>query len=81
MNQKTAWQLFADLPPEAQQQVIDFIAFLQTRHVPMRPRKAARQTKLAKDAFIGMWRTRADLRDSTLWVRTLREREWMRRHG
>jgi hypothetical protein len=78
MNQKTAWQRFSDLPPEAQQQVLDFIAFLQMRYAPSRPRKTAKSPKLAKEAFIGMWQNRADLQDSTKWVRNLREREWGR---
>ena len=80
MSQKTAWQLFADLPPEAQQQVMDFIAFLQTRYLLVRPRKTTRPTKLTKDPFIGLWRNRADLDDSHAWVRSLREREWAGRH-
>ncbi|MDW8327157.1 MAG: DUF2281 domain-containing protein [Anaerolineales bacterium] len=78
MNQKTVWQHFSKLPPEAQQQVIDFIAFLQTRYVPLRPRKKAKPTKLAQETFIGMWRDRKDLRDSTAWVRNLRASEWGR---
>jgi hypothetical protein len=79
MNQKTAWQRFSNLPPEAQQQVVDFIAFLQTRHVPPRSRKPAKLPKLAKEPFVGMWRHRADLKDSTKWVRNMREREWGKR--
>ncbi len=76
MNQKTVWQHFSRLPPEAQQQVIDFMAFLQTRHAPIRPRKAARLLKLADEPFIGIWRERKDLSDSTTWVRKLRTKEW-----
>jgi hypothetical protein len=81
MNPKTAWQRFADLPPEAQQEVVDFIAFLQTRYAPSPTRKRARPPKLSKEAFIGMWRNRKDLQDSRAWVRNLREHEWMRRSG
>jgi hypothetical protein len=76
MKQKTPWQRFSSLPPEAQQQVIDFIVFLQMRYTLPRPRKTARSSKLTKEAFIGMWRNREDLRDSTAWVRKSREREW-----
>jgi len=65
MNQKTVWQRFSSLPPEAQQQVMDFIAFLQRRYVPSRPRKTAKPAKLAQEAFIGMGRDRKNLRDST----------------
>ncbi len=66
------------LPPQAQQQVIDFVAFLKTRY-PARPRTfSAKRTELAKEAFIGMWRDRADMQDSTDWVRQLRQDEWER---
>ncbi len=78
MNSKTAWQYFSSLPPEAQQQVVDFIAFLQTRYIPLRPRKTVKPPKLASETFIGIWRNRADLQDSTAWVRNLRAREWGR---
>src|SRR3990172_9807124 len=63
MNQKVAWQDFVNLPPEAQQQVIDFIAFLQQRYASSRARKASRPSKLAKEPFVGMWRDREDLQD------------------
>ena len=75
MSQKTVWQDFVKLPPEAQRQVMDFIAFLQARYVSPRPRKNAKPTKLASEAFIGMWRNRDDLQDSSAWVRNARERE------
>lgn len=84
MNRKTAWQDFVNLPPEAQRQVMDFIAFLQQRYASSRSRKSVKPTKLAKEAFIGMWRNRQDLQDSSTWVRNVRKREWIRgrvRHG
>lgn len=66
------------LPPQAQQQVVDFVAFLKTRY-PTVPRTInTKRTKLAEEAFIGMWRDRADMQDSTAWVRRLRHREWER---
>ncbi len=79
MNQRTIWQSFSSLPPEAQQQVLDFIAFLQTRYRPARSHKTARATPLAKEPFIGMWRDRDDMRDSAAWVRNLRNTEWGQR--
>lgn len=79
MKHKTVWQQFAALPSEVQQQVVDFIAFLRSRHVPSRPRKTTKKTKLVEEAFIGMWRNREDLQDSSAWVRNLRDREWGKR--
>ena len=33
-------------------------------------------TKLIAEPFIGMWREREDMRDSSAWVRDLRDSEW-----
>ncbi len=68
----------ADLPPEAQKQVVDFVAFLKARYSSTPTTRKAKRTKLANEPFIGMWRTRQDLQDSTAWVRSLRQREWGR---
>lgn len=54
------------LPPEAQQQVLDFVAFLKTRYPAVTPVKQDKRTKLADEPFIGMWRDRDDMRDSGL---------------
>ncbi len=62
------------LPPESRQQVIDFIAFLRARATASTS-KTSRRTKLADEPFIGMWRDRQDLNDSTAWVRETRRRE------
>lgn len=37
--------------------------------------------KLADRPFIGMWRDREDMQDSSTWTRHLREREWQRDGG
>ena len=70
------WNAFASLPPDAQREVLDFIAFLRTRSTARETRAAARRSKLGRQAFIGMWHKRADMRDSTAWVRRVREQEW-----
>jgi hypothetical protein len=65
------------LPPEAQKQVIDFVAFLKTRY-PTTAGASKTKRKLVDEPFIGMWRDREDLKDSSAWVRELRRREWER---
>jgi len=42
------------LPPEAQRQVSDFVAFLKTRYPATRAARKTKRTKLADDPFIGM---------------------------
>jgi len=71
-------QDIASLPPEAQKQVSDFVAFLKTRY-RVAPRKKTRRGKLKDEPFFGMWKDRDDMRDSTKWVRELRQREWGRK--
>lgn len=74
-DQTLLWRLFSELPPEAQRQVLDFVAFLNARYRPAR-RGRAKRTPLTDDPFIGMWRDRQDLADSSAWVRDLRRKEW-----
>ena len=64
------------LPPEAQKQVSDFVAFLKTRYPVGKSGRKAKRTKIADEPFIGMWRDREDMQDSSAWVRRLRESEW-----
>lgn len=67
---------FSALPPELQQQVMDFIAFLQARYLAIQPAGKTRKTPLAREPFIGIWRDRPDMEDSTGWVRGIRLKEW-----
>ncbi len=80
MNREKVLRELISLPPEAQKQVIDFIAFLQTRYLHPRPVKKARQPKLTDEHFIGIWRDRQDMQDSTAWVRSARKSEWVGPH-
>ncbi|MBO0615003.1 DUF2281 domain-containing protein [Thiothrix fructosivorans] len=77
MNTQTVMEGFSSLPPDAQQQVADFIDFLKVRYQKAKPakKKVAREA-LAQEAFIGMWRERKDMQDSSQWVRELRRKEW-----
>ena len=54
------------------------LAFLKARYSSTPTTEKAKRTKLADDPFIGMWRTRKDMQDSTAWVRSQRQREWER---
>jgi hypothetical protein len=62
----------SSLPPEAQKEVIDFVAFLKTRY----PIPKNRNSTSSEEPFIGMWKDRKDMQDSTAWVRDLRRKEW-----
>ncbi len=61
MNQEKVWQQFTGLPPNQQREVLDFMAFLQTRGASPTSRKASKRKSLAGEPFIGLWRDRKDM--------------------
>ncbi len=76
MDQNDVLTEFEMLPPQAQQQVVDFIAFLQTRYRPTAKERTKSKSRLSDEKYIGIWRNRKDLRDSSAWVRNNRATEW-----
>ena len=69
---------FTALPPEAQRQIIDFMDFLKTRYAALDEEK---KSDLSDEPFIGMWRNREDMQDSSRWVRITRNSEWAVKDG
>jgi len=76
MNTNSIFHDFESLPPEAQRQVADFIAFLQVRYKSSATKRKSPKKNLADESFIGLWRNRTDMENSTEWVRNLRQGEW-----
>ncbi|MFZ2726894.1 MAG: hypothetical protein WAX77_11630 [Methylococcaceae bacterium] len=69
-----ATQLLNDieqLPLEAQLQLEEFIASLKSRYL---------KTQLADEEFVGLWKNREDMQDSSAWLKTVRENQWTRKH-
>ena len=58
------------LPPEAQRQIENFIAFIKTRYQP------AVKTKLPEEEFVGMWSNPPQNQDSAQWTQNTQESEW-----
>jgi hypothetical protein len=75
MDQKTLWQAYHSLPDEAQHQITDFIAFLRTKYRTVNTPNPA-TTALDDEPFVGIWENRADMPESTAWVRMMRKQEW-----
>ena len=79
MIQKSrVWRQFEALPPTAQRQVAEFIAFLSTRSERQRTPRVPPLGSVRAESFVGLWSEREDLSDSTQWVRRLRRDEWER---
>jgi Protein of unknown function (DUF2281) len=76
MEQRHILTEFDTLPPEAQRQVVDFIAFLQMHYRPSAQEKTKSKSRLSDEKYVGIWRNRENLRDSSAWVRNSRATEW-----
>ncbi|MBN1351926.1 DUF2281 domain-containing protein [candidate division KSB1 bacterium] len=76
MDIKTLIEDFKILPEPAQKELVDFMAFLKLRYTkPSKPAESLK-TQLLEEPFLGMWKNRADLKDSTAWIRSIRKKEW-----
>ena len=64
------------LPVEAQRQIKDFVAFLRQRYQSSPSAKTTTNSDLTAEEFVGMWRDREDMQDSTTWVRNVRQSHW-----
>lgn len=64
-----------ELPPEKQQEILDFAEFLVQK---VQTERRTAQVNWQTDPCIGMWKDRADMQDSTAWVRQIRQQEWNR---
>ena len=66
----------ASLPIEAQRQIEDYVTFLREKYKTSSTDKPESLPDLKSEPFIGMWKDREDMQDSTAWVRSVRERHW-----
>jgi hypothetical protein len=75
MSHRQLISALKSLSPEARQQVADFVSLLREQD-KVASRSAKRNGAESLQPFIGMWRDRDDLKDSSAWVRNLRKKEW-----
>ena len=75
MQMENVWRKFETLPPAAQREVIDFIDFLRSRYVNQKS-NAKLRSSFTDEEFVGMWKDREEVKDSSQWVRNLRQAEW-----
>jgi hypothetical protein len=75
MENKGFYNKFESLPTEAQKQVIALIDLLKIKYRSENSR-SLKSKSIANKKFIGIWKDRTELKDSTKWVRNLRQSEW-----
>ncbi len=61
-----------NLPEEAQLLLIDFLEILKKRYT----KPSQIDTKLEDEPFVGMWKEREEMNDSSQWVREVRKQQW-----
>ena len=79
MNIETVLADLAALPPNAQEEAADFIAFLRARHGASAP--AGPEATADAAAFCGLWRDREDMADATAWVAAQRRSAGVHGHN
>ncbi len=76
MKNNNLFNKFESLPAEAQKQVIVFIEFLQKRYELKTKKPRTGKSLLKNKKFVGLWKNRKELDDSSSWIKNLREKEW-----
>ena len=66
------------LPFEGQRQVERFVAFLRQSYESNASVVQTSSSDWQTEGFLGMWRDRDDMQDSSAWVRQQRESEWIK---
>ena len=80
-TQQQIQQDLSRLPEDMLQEVWDFAMFLQEKrkqNVVLRGMKTtqANNQPLLQEPFIGIWKNRQEMTDSSEWVKQLRKEEW-----
>lgn len=76
MTPQKLFDEYIALPVKAQRQVADFVTFLRQQYTASQTDKKIHPVDLEREPFIGVWRNRKDLSDSSSWVRKTRKSEW-----
>ena len=80
--QRQIQQDLSGLPEDMLQEVWDFAMFLQEKrkqHGVLRriKTKQVNNQSLSAEPFIGIWKNRQEMTDSSEWVKQLRQEEWV----
>ena len=76
MDREQVLVKLAELPETAQQQVLDYIAFLHARYGVKQSDLPRAEGVLRNEPFVGIWRDRPEMQDSTQRVRESRQNDW-----
>lgn len=78
MSKKSVLDKYDQLPPDAKKEAGDFVQFLYNQYVKSPSQKPTKKP-ISEYGFVGMWKDREDMADSTAWVREQRKKQWRNR--
>lgn len=78
MSKKSVLEKYDQLPPKAKKEASDFVQFLYNQYVKSSSKKTT-DKPISEYGFVGMWKDRDDMADSTAWVREQRKKQWRNR--
>ena len=86
MTRDIFWKQFSALPPTSKKLVEELVSALgagvdESASTSLATLTKPRSKKLSSQPFVGMWRDREEMTDSTAWVRHQRQQEWSRSGG
>jgi hypothetical protein len=76
MTQQELLSEILSLPTEGRRLVENLVISLKQKSPPAPPSETTPALDPSCNPFIGMWKDREDLADSSKWVREVRRREW-----
>jgi hypothetical protein len=65
-----------ELPPEGRRKIQKLVNEIRRTPAPQRSSGRTRRRSFADAPIFGMWKDRAEMADSTAWVRSARKKEW-----
>jgi uncharacterized UBP type Zn finger protein len=71
MVKKELIKQIKQLPPEVQQEALEFVDFLSKKY--SQKDESSAKKSILDSPFRGMWKNREDMKDSTKWVRNIRK--------
>lgn len=75
---KAFFNKFEKIPSEAQKEVIELVQFLYDQYIRSYQKESPKKP-ISESPFVGMWKDRSDLVDSTGWVKQQRRIQWTKR--
>ncbi len=77
MIQEILLKKFESLSNQEKKEVLDFIDFLKNKKSRFKRILKKSVKAIENEEFIGMWKERPEMEDSTAWVRNLRKNDWV----